>query len=109
MEQVLTLHKTARKAAGVTTPIGFPDYVQLLMDAMQTHDVANGVKGNPSVCQEVNVHEVNTHEMVEFDDSSMEQFDPYEVQVHDMDTPVEELSIMQTNFSPSGRKPSNGP
>ena len=109
LEQVLTVNKTARKGAGNNTPLSFPDFVQLLMDAAQAHDAANGVKGNPSICQEVNVHEVNEHEMIEFDDGTTEQFDPYEIHAHDLDTPVEELSIFQTNFSPSGRKPSNGP
>jgi hypothetical protein len=39
--QVLTLHRTVQKAAGISTPIKILEYVALLLDQAQVHDAGN--------------------------------------------------------------------
>jgi hypothetical protein len=47
LSQVLILHHTAKKAAGITTDIKFSEYVALLLDQAQVYDAGNNHSTNP--------------------------------------------------------------
>ena len=75
LSQVLTLHTTARKAAGNTTAITFSEYVALLMLQAQVHDAGRKSTTNP--CEK---RLVNNTELI-FDEDEAEDVDTYEVDV----------------------------
>jgi len=93
LDTILQTNNSARKAAGNTTPLSFEEYIQLLLNQAAVHDAANVRSTNPRSRRGVNVHEL------EFDDQGYpEDADPpspYEVEVHDMDTPIEDIMVMQ--------------
>jgi hypothetical protein len=89
LSQVLTLHQTAKKAAGINTDIKLNEYVALLLDQAQVHDAGNTYSTNPRARRSV-----NNHELV-FEDSNPDEFsDNYEIfktEIHDHETPIEIL------------------
>lgn len=97
LSQVLTLHQTAKKAAGITTDIKLPEYVALLLDQAQIHDAGNNHSTNPRLRRSV-----NTHELI-FEDSNPDNTgDGYEIfktEIHDHETPIE-LLVNRTEQGP---------
>jgi hypothetical protein len=97
LSQVLTLHQTAKKAAGITTDIKMAEYVAILLDQAQVHDAGNTHSTNPRARRSV-----NTHEFV-FEDSNPNDYgDTYEVfktEIHDHETPIE-LLVNRTEQGP---------
>ena len=89
LASVLNIRDTASRAAGITTPITFDEYVQRLAAAAQTYDAGNTGRKNPRVSRQVNMSELI------FDDDDALTPTSYEVDVHDMDTPVESLLVNQ--------------
>ena len=107
LDNILQINNSARKAAGNTDALTFEEYVQLLLEQAQVHDAANVRNTNPRSRRGVNVHEL------EFDDQGhlvdADPPSPYEVEVHDVDTPIEDIMVMQndqirrnnnTNYTP---------
>jgi hypothetical protein len=89
LSQVLILHHTAKKAAGITTDIKFSEYVALLLDQAQVYDAGNNHSTNPRARRSVNTHEVI------FEDSNPDDFgsnyEIFKADVHDHETPIELL------------------
>ena len=91
LSNVLQLNNSARKAAGNTTALLFEEYIQLLLDQAQVHDGANIRPTNPRPRRSANVHEFeyqDDHEDIPFS---------YEAEVHDIDTPIEHITVLQTD------------
>ena len=99
LSQVLTLHRTAQRAAGLPPTLTFADYVSLLLEQTQVHDGANITTTNPRVKRQVNMTETEYGE----DEYEYEAFQVHshdmQVQVHDMDTPIHELQVNQMDTS----------
>lgn len=89
LSQVLTLHRTAQKAAGISTPIKISEYVALLLDQAQVHDAGNTHNSNPRARRSVNSHEF----LFEDNDFSSDThtYEIYNTEVHDHETPIELL------------------
>ena len=103
LDQILVLNKTARAAAGNTTKITFEEYLELLLQQAQIEDAARFSQTNPRSRRSSNVHDM--HDLgLEFDDD--ESCD-LEVHVHDVYTPVEELTVMQMDRSNRSKTQSN--
>ena len=102
LNQVLRVNRAARQAAGITTVPTFEEYVGLLIDAATMIDNSRTSTKNPRSSRSANVHEYI------FDGEDEPVAIEYEAQAHDIDTPVEELLVMQTDSRPSNRK-FNGP
>ena len=93
LKTVLQMQRNSRKAANNNNPITFSEYVALLQLQAQVDDASRKYKTNPTVKREVNMHV--------FDDCTEaieESHFEMEANVHDMDTPVEDIMINQTNF-----------
>jgi len=96
LAQVLNLHRTATKAAGVVSNLNFNEYVALLLDQAQVHDAGNTSGTNPRARRSV-----NTHELL-FEDSAPTDFTNYEIyksEIHDDETPLE-LLVNRTEQGP---------
>ena len=91
LSNVLQLNNSARKAAGNRDALRYEDYIQLLLDQAQVHDGANIRPTNPRARRSANVHEFeyqDDHEDIPFS---------YEAEVHDIDTPIEHITVLQTD------------
>jgi hypothetical protein len=97
LSQVLTLRNTASRAAGVTTPYTFSEYVQALLEQAAVHDAGRTHTTNPRARRSVNQMEII------FDDNTTGNME-YEVCVHDMDTSIDQLSVFQSDTNPVRRK-----
>ncbi len=97
LSSVYQTNKAARKAAGNTAAITFAEYVELLIDQAQAHDGGNVSSSNPRGRRQVNMTEL------EFEDGYIDEYNTtsYEVEMHDMDTPLDQLMVMQTNMTAS--------
>ena len=97
LSSVLNLWKTAQKASGSGgNTLTFQEYVALLQQEAQTHDGGNKFSKNPRV-----THSVNQHEFVTDDYDTTE----YEVNVHNVDTPLEELLVNEARSFPRNDSP----
>jgi hypothetical protein len=97
LSQVLTLHQTAKKAAGIKTDIKMAEYVALLLDQAQVHDAGNTHSTNPRARRSV-----NTHEFIFEDSNPDDSGDTYEIfntEIHDHETPIE-LLVNRTEQGP---------
>jgi hypothetical protein len=98
LSQVLTLHRTAQKAAGITaSPIGISEYVALLLDQAQVHDAGNTNTTNPRAQRSVNSHEFLFKENDPPNDSGI--YKVFNTEIHDDETPIEYL-INRTKQGP---------
>lgn len=95
LSQVLTLHRTAKQAAGIKDAIKFPEYVTLLLDQAQVHDAGNTESTNSRSRQSVNTHEY----IFEDNTSPSADYQIYQANVHDHETPIE-LLINKTEQEP---------
>ena len=96
LSQVLTLHRTDTKAAGVTTALNFNEYIALLLDQAQVHNAGNTNDTNPRARRSV-----NTHEFL-FNDNNPTDFTNYEIyktEIHNDKTPIE-LVVNHTEQEP---------
>ena len=104
LNSILRTTTAARRAAGVRTNLNYEEYIQALLEQAQVHDGANTRTTNPRSQRGVNIHEL------EFDDEEHpDDNDPYEVQEHDIDTPIEDLTgidVMQTDQTRRTNNPS---
>ena len=98
LSQVLTLHRTAQTAAGVTKELKFPDYVSLLLEQAQVHDAGNTNTTNPRARRSVNTHDL-IFEGADPDDDA--EYEINQTEIHDEETPVEYL----INRTEQGQKP----
>ena len=89
---VLNLHNFAKRATGDTSSITWDAYVGLLFEQAEVHDAANTSTSNQRPRRMVNSHEL-IFDDDEDDDGLYDS--PYEVAVHDFETPVESLMIHQ--------------
>ena len=105
LENVLTTHKTARQAAGNNVPVTFEEYAQELISAAQILDQSSKYKTNPRSQRDVHEHELEFVEEESFQDDHQEL--DFEANVHDIDTPVEELNseVYNTAARPSASRP----
>ena len=95
LQSVLTLYNTAEAAAGSSgRSLSFSEYVSRLIDAAATIDAGNTPQKNPRSQRSANAHEI------EFEDDPQELNDVLELNVHDANTPIEELQVMQMRSSP---------
>lgn len=101
LSQVKTNYETSRRAAGLPidrTTLAFDEYVALLVSQAQIYDASNKVNKNPRSNRQANMSEF------EFDEDPEDQEGQLEVGVHDMDTTIDQLEIMQNE----GYKSRNG-
>ena len=96
LAQTLNIYKTAQRAAGNTTPLSFAGFISLLQAPAQTHDAGREKSTNP----------VRAKRSVNCSDRIFEGEDPndgtrtfYDVSVHDMDTPIDQLMAMRSDQS----------
>ena len=92
LANVLINHRSAAKAAGRDPTLKFDEYCALLVLAAQTYDGGNKLRANPRATRSVNCTDFN------FDDDDPEQESGLELEahIHDADTPIEDLIVMQT-------------
>ena len=107
LSQVKTNYDTSRRAAGGTAAtmakITFDEYVTLLVSQAQVYDAGNKVTKNPRANRQVNMSERI------FDDDENPN-DQIEVDVHDTETTIDQLIVMQnegTRFG--GTRPNDRP
>src|SRR5512145_886156 len=98
LSQVLTLHRTAQTAAGVTKELKFPDYVSLLLEQAQVHDSGNTNTTNPQARRSVNTQDLVSEGANPDDDA---EYKINQTEIHDEETPVEYL----INHTEQGQKP----
>ena len=105
LETVLTTHKTARRAAGINTPVTFEEYCQELISAAQINDQSRKYKTNPRAQRSANTHELEF--LMDGDSQDEHEELDFEANVHDIDTPIEELwpEIYNTAARPSAARP----
>ena len=96
LAQVLNLHRTATKAAGVTSTLNFNEYVALLLDQAQVHDAGNTNGTNPRARRSVNTHEFIFEDS---DPTDVANYEIYKSEIHDDETPLEYL-INRTEQGP---------
>ena len=103
---VLTLNRQVRSGSGNNTPLLFAEYLQLLLDQAAVLDNSGSTaQGNQKGRRSVNVMEI------EFSDGTrdtLELDEGYQVNVHDMDTPLEQLMAYQTDTTFGGYGGNNG-
>ena len=93
---VLNIRNTAASAAGITTRIGFDEYVEALLVQAETYDGGNTSSRNPRVSRQVNMTE-----LIFDDDDTPEPVSHYDASVHDMDTPVD---LLMANVNEQGNR-----
>ena len=81
---VLNNFITSQRATGINKPLPFADYIEMLLIAAQTLD-AGAPTTNPRFKRSVNNHI--------FDDDDDEEPQSLEHYSHDVDTPIEQLSV----------------
>jgi hypothetical protein len=98
--------RQSRLIMGVTDPLTFDTYVMLLLDVAAQHDSANTSTYNPRSKRSANIHDVSFEDgttttfeetVSDLDYSANNHEFHYNVNVHDIDTPVEVLQAYQTS------------
>ena len=107
---VLDTHRAGQRGAGNKQDPTFEEYCALLAQAAQKFDAANIRRRNPRLQRSVNEHDL------QFDDYDVQDFDQeepgtdsYDVNVHDMDTPIEALMANQGETRQQSRPFGNTP
>ena len=97
LSSVLNIWKTAQKASGSGgNTLTLQEYVTLLQPEAQTHDGGNKFSKNPRV-----THSVHQYKFVTDDYDTPE----YEINVHNVDTPLEELLVNEARSFPRNNSP----
>ena len=99
LSQVLQLNQNARAAAGNTTSILWDEYLLLLINQAQVYDQSNNKKANPTVECQVNEHSIIFNDIPE--DEEYCPVEDFEMNVHDIDTPIDEFLAYQTAMVPA--------
>ena len=93
---VKRMHELAAKSAGKPLSWKFSEYTQELINAAQVFDGGNTHTTNPRVKRSVNKTELIFDDGIDFVDCNSE----YETNIHDVDTPIEELMVAQARSTP---------
>ncbi len=93
LSQVRTIHATAARAAGVTKPWSFQEYISELLNQSSILDASNVSNTNPRARRQT-----NKHEMYDFCDD--DDVPVYDANVHDMDTPITEINAHDQGNNP---------
>ena len=92
--QVKVNYETSRRAAGLLrhgVKLTFAEYIGLLISQAQTYDAGNKTTKNPRS----HTRQVNMSELVFEDDIYDDEHGTLEAAIHDMDTTLDQLEIMQ--------------
>ena len=98
LAETLTSYTAAIRASGSTVVLTFPEFVGMVIEKAQVHDAARAPQRNPRA----NSRSTNVHDMT----NAVIDNDPavYAVNVHDIDTPIDELMVFNVN---TGMTPRN--
>ena len=97
MAVVWNNHINATKSAGVTATWSFEEYISALLQQAAILDAGNTYRTNPRASK----REANQHIFADDEDVN----DEYDVMVHDVDTPIEELMVNQGLQTPANGQP----